>query len=660
MPTLQLLPPASILSTPEACAPVLEYLMHRGGMIAIDTETTGLRRMRDYILFWSMGTEDQRWCFPASMLHRFSLLFSRPDIRWCLANAKYDMHMLANAGVQLAGEVEDILVMSAMVDVNQRHGLKEQAQAAYGVSWGDFKDLFLKGESVRAALKLNDSAYERFMELDTTGDKLLFVHAQAPQVVAEYASCDAFFTYKRWEDLTRELMLMTLPIEGPAGFSTLYDYFQVIEVPYTKVLWRAERKGVLIDMDYIKKIEGPMKEGLAEAKMEIASIIGDESFNPGSPAQLSQLLYARDGWDLKPSRVTAAMKPSTDKKALEALAARHAGTDISRFIMRVLDYRKLQKIFGTYVKDMEKHLCGKGRLHTQYNQAVARTARLSSSDPNLQNIPRPDNDIFALRSAFIAEDGYKLSDKDYPQIEFRVAGVNANEQALLTAIRKGWDIHTANAVNIFHVEYEDINQAKAKNKEDLTEEDQVLLHYRQDAKTLGLAVLFGVGLGKMAATLGVTKDRAKVLKGMMSDAYPALAAHVTEMHMYAAEFGYTYTMLGRMRPLPQFDNDYRPGLVAQAERQAYNTNVQGSAAELLKLAMLRIDADPRLKDMGAEIVLSVHDELVLEAPSETVVAVSKIQEELMADPLHWGPIDLTYPVPITPDGSIGDRWSECH
>ena len=201
---------------------------------------------------------------------------------------------------------------------------------------------------------------------------------------------------------------------------------------------------------------------------------------------------------------------------------------------------------------------------------------------------------------------------------------------------------------------------RSKDKDELTEEDLGFLRMRQEAKTLGLGVLFGEGLGKMAATLGITKERARKLKGMMSDAYPDLLNHVTEMHMYGAEFGYTYTMLGRMRPLPQFENDYRPGLVAQAERQAYNTNVQGSAAELVKLAMLRIDADPRLRELGADMILSVHDELVLEAPDEDAHAVSEIQTELMSDPLHWGPVDVSYPVPITPDGEIGHRWSECH
>ena len=351
--------------------------MNRGGMIAIDTETTGLRRMEDTVLFWSMGTENARWCFTAQMLHFFTPLFSRADVRWCLANAKYDLHLLANMAIELVGEVEDILVMDAMVDVNRRHGLKAQAQNAYGIVWGDFKDVFLNAVSVKETLKLNDAAYDRFKMLPTTGDKLLFVHAEAPHIVAEYASCDAFFTYKLWADLTRELMTMTLPIEGPVGFKTLYDYFQVIEVPFTKVLWRMERKGILVDLDYVKKIKGPMEEGLADAKMQITGIIGDASFNPASPAQLGRVLFSKDGFDLTPIKTTATKKPSTDKKALEALAAKHAGTEVTTFIMQVLAYRKLEKVYGTYVKGMKKLLCKHGRMHTQYNQAVARTARLS-------------------------------------------------------------------------------------------------------------------------------------------------------------------------------------------------------------------------------------------------------------------------------------------
>ena len=196
MPRLRLLPPATVVDSHEKATAVLNYLMNRGGRIAIDTETTGLDVMRDRILYWSMATEDQRYFLEYQYLYRFDPLFQRKDVSWYLANAKYDMHMFANAAVSLAGEVRDIVVMDAMIDDTRPHGLKEQNRLAYGIEWGDFKDLFLDPERVAKSLSLDKEGLKAFKALKGQ-EKLPFVYGNRPDIVIDYASCDAFFTESR-------------------------------------------------------------------------------------------------------------------------------------------------------------------------------------------------------------------------------------------------------------------------------------------------------------------------------------------------------------------------------------------------------------------------------------------------------------------------------
>lgn len=652
---------------PDECAPVLRHLMRRGGTVAIDTETTGLDRMRDRVLFWSMATEDARYCFPAEMLHFFSPLFERKDLSWCLANAKFDMHLLKTMGVNLAGRCEDIIVMDAMMDDTRRHGLKEQSWDNYEAKWGDFKDLFLNPDFVSRSLGFDKKEYREFKKLATVGDKLLRVYQEAPEIVTEYASCDAFFTYMRWSDLRQELAGEELPTVVNSEFTTLLDYFEVIEVPMTRCLFNMERRGVNIDMDHIRKIDVPMREGIKRLERELHEIVG-KKFNPKSTQDLRRILYddtKNGGFGLKPVKYSKSKKGvvrSTDEKTLDILMQKHVGNLASVFCKKLLEHRKLVKLHGTYVKGIEKHLGPDGRLRTKYNQAGARTSRLSSSEPNLQNIPRPDpsSDPYMLRAAFIPSDGYWIIDKDYPQIEFRVAAVNANESKMIDAIFKGWDIHNANTANMFGLDYDEIAAAKKKSKDELTDRDHFVLGKRQESKTVGLGTLFGEGAAKMAAQLGIHKNEAYKLKDMFFETYPRIEENIDFMHHFGHEYGYTYTMLGRMRRLHKINNEFSSFIVAQEERQAYNTHIQGSAAELIKMAMLRIEFCEIVEELGGRLLLSVHDELMMEAPKDVANDVSELMSEYMSHPLHWGPIQMEYPVPIPPDGEIGYRWSECH
>lgn len=641
---------------------VIDYLMNRGGLIALDTETTGLDIMCDRVLFWSMATEDRRWCFPVSLLHFFSPLFHRTDITWCFANAKYDMHILCNMGVEIHGHIWDIIVMDALEDDTRPHGLKEQTFNAYGARWGDFKDLFLNPYVVSNTLQLDKASYAAFKQL-SVGDKLLFVYDENPDTVVQYASCDAYFTYMRAADLRNRLANEELPTDVVPGMKSLFDYFTVIEAPLTRELWKMEREGFLVDLDYVKKIDGPMKDGIAAAKRKIHKTAG-KSFNPNSPDMLRDILFTSKGFDLTALRWTAGgasePKESTDQKTLEILSERmEQGSPPHRFLAAILDYRHLVKLHGTYVKGIAAKCGPDGRIHSRLNQAGARTSRLSSANPNMQNVPSR-NDIYKIRGCFISPPGQLLVDLDYPQIEFRIGAALAGETAMMDDIRRGWDIHSANAANMYaDCIYEDVITARSKKdvKQFLDVRDKLMLKYRDGAKTAGLGAFYGIGPRKMANQLGISVDEAKDLISTFFDANQNIEGLIHFMHAYAKEYECTYTMLGRKRRLYRINSDMR-GLVAAEERQAFNTLIQGSGAEMLKLAILRIGADQRFEDLGGKLILTVHDELIATAPKETAQAVYDVMKELMADPYQWGPISITYPVPVDPDGSIADRWSE--
>lgn len=655
--------------------------MKRGGVFGIDTETTGLDILRTRVLFWSLATDDARWCLPVEALYWFEPLFSRSDVGWALANAKYDMHMLANHGIFLKGKKYDIIVMDAMEDDTRPHGLKEQAWLAYEASWGDFKQLFLDPVFVADQLNLNKEDAKLFRGIKGVGNKLLEVYRHRPDIVWEYASCDAYFTLMRFIDLRDSLACEELATDMVPGLVTLWDYFSVIEVPMTECLWSMERKGIAVDIPYLKSIDGPMRDGIRSLENDLHQL-ARAKFNPKSPDQLQWVLFDKEkGFGLSPVKYTKGgtgktAKASTDAFALKWLSERHHGTPPGTFLKKLIEFRSLTKLHGTYVAGMlDKHhvdddgiVRGKyvgpdGRVHTRYNQAGARTSRFSSADPNLQNIPRPDpsSDPYLLRGMFVASEGMELIDYDYPQIEFRVAAVLANEEGMIEDIKKGWDIHNANTAAMFGIPYDEIARAKAKSRDELTTQDHMVLGKRQESKTVGLGTMFGEGAAKMAVQLGITRDRAHALKEAFFESRPYLAGFIDYMHDFAEAEGYTYTMLGRKRRLHLIGNTTNGGIIAKQKRQAFNTIVQGSAAELLKLAMLRIHNDEHFQQTGSELLLTVHDELLAEGPfGADVREGERRMKELMSDPLAWPGIELTFPVPITPDGERGHRWSDLH
>jgi DNA polymerase-1 len=538
--------------------------------------------------------------------------------------------------------------MDAMEDDTRPHGLKDQSELAYGARWGDFKDLFLDPHLVCDELGLDKATFTRFKKFQV-GEKLEFVYAERPDIVQNYASCDAYFTYMRAEDLRARLGLLSLPTDVCPNFSYLLDYFRVIEVPLTKALWSMERTGFLVDHDYRKKIDGPMRDGIAAAKNKINEALGRDLENPNSNEELRDILFdSKTGFQLKPVMYTKGDKPqkSTDEKVLKILQMR-CGDDTppGRFIKALLSYRHLVKLHGTYVRKLEA-ICGPdGRVHSRLNQAGARTSRMSSADPNMQNIPARNDDY------------------DYPQIEFRIAAILADEEAMLAPIRKGWDIHSANAVNMFHNDgftYDDLAEARRKKdaRESLEDFEKKMLKRRDAAKVVGLATLYETSAKRIAAELKCSEEEAEGYKTGFALTYPKIAAQVQYMHKFAHVNEFTYTMLGRMRRLHRINNSYNRGQVGAEERQSYNTLIQGTGAEMMKLAILRVHYNKDFQSLGAKLILTVHDELIAKSPKGVTKDVAEVMKSMMAEPFKWGPINIDLPVPIDPDGQYGYRWSD--
>lgn len=673
MPRLRLLPETESFSKDDSVSAVTEYLMQRDRPIAIDTETTGLNKMRDVPLYWSMATEDRRFFFPWEHLSSFDPLFEKRDQVWYLANAKYDAHMVLNRGCELRGRLWDVIVMDSLDDDTRRHGLKDQVWQAYGIKYGEFKELFLDPTRVAEEVGIDRKSFSAFKK-ESVGDRLEYMYAERPDLVENYATCDAFFTYMLAEDLSRALHNTAVPEVQTPVITNLLEYFEVIEVPLTRTLFGMERRGIKADQEYAKKLDGPLRDAINASLKKMQALLGS-GFDPLKKEELREILFGKTGFGLKPIKITgnkagvqtstSTPKASVDDASLKILRERLTkGSRARNFLEAYDEWGALYKVWSTYVNSLSRYVHTDGRVHGTINQAVARTSRLSSSDPNLQNIPVRD-DKLGIRGIFCAAKGKILLSRDYPQIEFRVAAALAGEEGLMEAIRKGWDIHSANAARMFakkhpEVTYNAIELARERKsaKTQLSATDLLSLRCRDAAKIIGLGTMYGEGPRKIAADIGCALNEAQEQIDFFFETCPAIGDLIDEMKAYAHEHGFTHTWLGRLRRLHSINNEHNHGIAAAEDRQAFNTLIQGSSAEMLKLAMLQIDSCVEFKALGAEMVLTVHDELIVECDPSVVDEVGVIMDRIMGDPYRWRGIEITFPLPVTPDGAKGFRWSE--
>lgn len=633
-------------------------------ILAIDTETTGLNVVNDVPLFWSLSWGERRICMPASTLQTFAPVLQDPKKRWVLANAKYDQHILANVGLALAGELIDCQVMHALLYEEQPHGLKYMAENVLGWAWSDFEDTFRFNKAGKLTAASGAAEVRRGGAFQTVQDALLWCyHNDLPRLI-EYAANDAYGTWKCYVELKKQLEASNTHSLYPETYCTLADYFFKIEVPFTRVLWTCERHGALIDNNYLQSIEGSVEKALAQLRRRFAALVG-RPVNMNSTPDLRKVFFTERG--LKSVKRTKGGKSGVQQASLDAQVLEELA-EVDEAAQVLLEYRELEKLMGTYVIGLAQHRDEKGRIHSRLNQTGARTGRISSADPNCQNIPNPENDKFKIRKAFIPEEGYTLIVADYDTLEMRLLACASMEPSMIEMIKSGRDIHMGNATLVFGkmdgFDYDEIAAAKKMQKkftngevgeEAITERMHHLLQRRMQVKTIGFGLIYGMKENALARRLKCTKEEAIKLTEKFMGTYPAVKSFFDETVKETRSCGYSFTVLGRRRFLPDIVSKNEMDRWG-AERQATNQPIQGSAADVVKMAMIRCYYEGDLeKRYGCRMLLQVHDELMFECPTENAEEVKPIIKEMME---HSLPTDLA--TPLTISMGVGKSWAETH
>lgn len=627
--------------------------------VAIDTETTGLNVVKDLPLYWSMswgdkkkGEVERRVAMPSETLHFFKDVFADRRKKWLFANAKYDMHILANVGIHFIGDCIDTQVMHALVYEEKSHKLKDMAQEVLGWRWTDFKETFGISEKGDGVIQ------EALVRMEMTNiDKL-----------AEYAANDAYGTLHLFFELRRQLEEIKTFSLYPQEFETMADVFFKTEMPYTRVLWKCERNGIKINAPYLESIAGPAQNDLNAIEREIVKLAG-RMLNPNSPKQLVQ--YFVNELKLKPLKWTKGGKtgvksPSVDYDFLYHYAPECPVADL------MLKYRELDKLKGTYIDGLSSKMDQHQRIHTRFNQDIARTGRLSSSDPNLQNIPTLENDKFRIREAFIApDDNTDLIVVDYEALEMRLlacATVGTNQYPhgatdMIQIFLDGKDIHMGNAALVMGkrhgVTYDEIVAAKKMDKlikagkepeSKMTDRMLQCLKWRAQVKNIAFGLNYGMRENKLARDLNITKQEAIDLMDAYMNTHPAVRSFFDEAVQETEQTGFSYTVIGRRRFHPAIHSRNNMDRFEE-QRKATNNQIQGSAADVVRFAMLNCDVRQLEYHYGCKMLLQVHDELVFECPKETVAAAKAEIKEAMEHPF-W--TDLK--VPLTVSMGSGRSW----
>ncbi len=523
-----------------------------------------------------------------------------------LQNAKYDRLILLRHGLNLEGVVMDTLLADYLRDANARHGLEVLAERNFGFTPTSFTELVAKGESF-AAVPI--------------------------EAAARYCAMDVHLTWRLTPLLRGQLQQL-----GEA----LPKLLDQVELPLEPVLARMEATGIRIDKPYLATLSEELADTLASLEAGAKKAAGVD-FNLASPKQLGELLFDTLGLDRKKSRKTKTGW-STDATVLEKLEADHLVVPL------VLEHRTLSKLKSTYVDALPALVEPEtGRVHTDFNQAVTATGRLSSSHPNLQNIPIRTEFSRRIRKAFLPQEGWQLISADYSQIELRILTHLSGEEVLVEAYANGDDVHALTARLLL-------------DKAEVTPEERRL------GKTINFGVIYGMGAQRFAREAGVSQAEAKEFLSRYKERYPKVFAFLELQERLALSRGYVETILGRRRPFAfdpgglgrlkgkppeeiELEVARRAGMEGQQLRAAANAPIQGSSADIIKLAMVRLDQELHTQALPARLLLQVHDELVLEAAPEALPPVLAVVKEVMETAIRLS-------VPLVVDTGWGANWME--
>ncbi|MBN2088544.1 DNA polymerase I, partial [candidate division KSB1 bacterium] len=527
------------------------------------------------------------------VFNRLKPVLLNPEIKKSGQNIKYDLLVLSNYGIVVEGVNFDTMVASYILDPEKRqHNLDSLALEFFNYKKIPTTELIGKGKN---QISMSQVPIEK---------------------VAEYAAEDADMTWR-----LKELFEKKLKDSG------LEKLFHEVEMPLVKVLMQIEKNGVSIDVPFLKQMEKQFEQDMAQLLKRVEEMAGS-SINLNSPKQLGDLLFKK--MKLPTARKTKTGY-STDVTVLEGLAKKY---ELPRVI---LDYRQLSKLQSTYVTALPKLVNPRTkRIHTSYNQTVATTGRLSSSDPNLQNIPIRTEMGREIRRAFIPGDKDRiLLDADYSQIELRIMAHLSGDATLRDSFIKGEDIHRRTAALILNLPPDNIDDEQ-----------------RRQAKAINFGIIYGMGAFGLASRLDISQSEAQIFIDAYFTKYPGVKNFMEEVVKKARKDGYVSTMLGRTRRLPDILSDNRRRREF-AERIAINTPIQGTAADMIKLAMLHIQNRINREKLNIKMIMQVHDELVFEVLRDEVDYAKKIVQEEMENALKLE-------VPIKVDVGVGENWLEAH
>ncbi len=529
-----------------------------------------------------------------AVLSRLRPLFENPELLKVGQNIKFDMQVLVNNGIQLHGVCFDTMLASYVLNpARQGHGLDALAQEHLNHRMISYAEVAGTGK-----------AQKNFSEVDL-------------DVAARYASEDA--------DATWLLRQKFGPLLAERGLEKL---FRNVEMPLVSILADMENHGVLLDRTLLDGLSADFLVRMSTLEKQIFALAG-ENFNLNSPKQLGEVLFERLG--LKTGKKTKGKTAwSTDNEVLTELAEEH---EIARLIV---DYRGVAKLRSTYTDALPRLISRRtGRVHTSYNQTVTNTGRLSSSDPNLQNIPIRSDEGRRIRHAFIAPPGHLILSADYSQIELRVLAHLSGDQVFCHAFANDEDIHTRTAAEVFGLF-----------------PGMVTPEMRRQAKTINFGIIYGQGAFSLAKQLGISRKTAEEFIAAYRERHSGAMDYLDACIRQAEKFGYVTTILDRRLPIPDIHSS-NGNVLAFARRNAINYPIQGSAADIIKMAMIRVDARVRAENLYSRLIMQVHDELVFEVPEGELLRMELLVEQEMS-------LAVPARVPLKVDISYGANWSEAH
>lgn len=578
-------------------------------LFSIDTETTSLEVMNAklvgisislkkgeaaYIPVNHMGAAENEQINEDEVIDLFKPILEDGSITKIGQNIKYDAHIFLNLGIKMHGINEDTMLMSYVINSNESHGMNKLSQKYLGHECISYESLVGSGVKQLSFDQIN------------INDAL------------DYAAEDADVTFQLYHVLKDQL-------KKEKKLLAIYEKF---EIPSMKTLIEIERNGVLIDASLLNQQSQKIGEELINIENKAFELAG-QPFNLASPKQLREILFEK--LQIKPLKKTPTGTPSTSEEVLQELAKDYPLPKI------LLEYRTLAKLKSTYTDKLPLMINqSTGRIHTSYNQAVAVTGRLASSDPNLQNIPIKSPEGRKIREAFIAKPDFSILSADYSQIELRILAHLSKDSGLIQAFKDNKDIHTITASEIFNTKIEKITSEQ-----------------RRYAKIINFGLIYGMGAFGLAKNLNITRGDAQNYIQEYFNKYPTVLQYMEESKQFAREHGYVETYFGRRLWLPEI-NSSNALRKAGAERAAINAPMQGTAADLIKLAMIEVQqwihANSNLK---GQMIMQVHDELVFEVPNTEVDIFIKEIPQIMQ---NVAKLDI----PLTVEINAGKNWEEAH